>query len=167
MDEVYNIKYVDAYYSYEKELGETKLSLHEAYGYVKRNKNNIVITFIKRKYSNGKEEPALGLVIPNTAIISKEDVVNYKILNDFKVGVSAAVTWLDIVIFDSGDIRNDCPIMYTEGNLSKIEKDHIVLEDPETIQTHTNPVRNHPVKKPSYYIIPTSLISDIKIINKK
>jgi len=163
MDKVYNIKYVDAYYTDKKNLGQTKLSLHEAWGYVKRNGNNIIITFIKKRLSNGQEESALGLIIPDTALISKKYEVKNKIPTNLKIGESIAVTWRDIVIFDSGDLRNDCSIMYTEGILFRIEKNHIVLKNPETVRTYPTPIRNHPIEKPCYYIIPTSFITDIII----
>lgn len=164
IDKIYNIKYVDAYYTYAKNISQTKLSLHEAHGYVKKNKNNIIIAFIKRKLAHGQEEVALGLVIPDMALVSKKDTANRKILANLRVGLFIAITWRDIVIFDSGDLRNDCPIMYTEGILFKIEKDHIVLKNPETIRTYPDPIKNHPIKKPGYYIIPISFITNITII---
>lgn len=164
MNKVFNIKYIDAYYIYTKKISQTKLSLHEAYGYVKKNGNNIIIAFIKRKLEHGQEKVALGLVIPDTAFVSKKDIFDKKILANLKTGMSIAVTWRDIVVFDSGDLRDNCPIMYTEGILLKIEKDHIVLKNPETVRVYPSPVRNHPLKKPDYYIVPTSLITDIKIV---
>lgn len=166
MDKIYNIKYVDASYTYTKSIDHTKLFVHEAYGYMKRNNDNIIITFIKKKLINGTEETAKGLVIPDTALISKKNTLSNNILLSFKTGKSLAVTWKDIVIFDSGDLRNDCPIMYTEGILYRIEKDHIVLKDPETIRIYPNPIKNHPVKKPNFYTIPKSLIIEITAIKK-
>lgn len=164
MDKIYNIKYVDAYYLYVKNIGQTKLSLHEAYGYVKKNNNNIIIAFIKERFAHKREEVALGLVIPDTALISTKNVTNNKILANFKIGTFVTVTWRDIVIFDSSDLRDKCPIMYTEGILYKIKKDHIVLKNPETIRTYPNSIKNHPKKKPNYYIIPITFIDDIKTI---
>lgn len=164
MDKIYNIKYVDAYYSYAKNIDETKLVVHEAWGYMKKNGDNIVITFIKWKRTHGKEEVALGLVIPDTALISKKDTFDKKILENFEIGMSVVVTWRDVVIFDFADSRNDCPVMYTEGILLKIENDHIVLKDPETIRTYPTPVKNHPTEKPNFYIIPISFIMKIEVI---
>ncbi len=43
MDKIYNIKYVDAYHTYAKNINKTKLLLHEARGYVKKNKDDIII----------------------------------------------------------------------------------------------------------------------------
>jgi len=164
MDKIYSVKYVDAYYSYEKKITQTKLSLFEAHGYVEKNVNNIIIAFIKRKLAYGREEVVLGLVIPDTALVSVVDTYKTDILKNVAIGSSVTVTWRDVVIFDYGDLRNDCPIMYTEGILVKIEKDHIVLKDPETIRIYPNPVRNYPVEKPNYYMIPISFISDITVI---
>src|ERR1035437_1361998 len=125
IDKIYNIKYIDASYTYAKKISQTKLSLHEAYGYVKKNGNNIIIAFIKKRLAGGREEIVSGLVIPEKAILSTKNVTDDKILADLKTGMPISVTWRDIVIFDSGDLRNDCPIMYTEGILFRIEKDHI------------------------------------------
>lgn len=164
MNKVFNIKYIDACYIFTKKISQTKLFLHEAYGYVKKNGNNIIIVFIKRKLDHGQEKVALGLVIPDTALVSKKDIFDKNILTNLKIGMSIAVTWRDIVVFDYDDSRNDCSIMYTEGILFKIEKDHIVLKNPETVRVYPSPIRNHPLKKPDYYIVPTSLITDIKIV---
>ncbi len=164
MGKIYNIKYVDAYYLYSKEVDNTKLSLHEAFGYVKKNGNNIIITFIKKRDSDEEKDTILGLAIPDTALISKENIVNKNIFVDFKIGMSVSVKWRDPVIFDKSNLRNDCPIMYTEGILFKIEKDYFVLKNPETIRIYPTPIKNHPVKKPNYYIIPTSLIVDMTIL---
>ena len=37
MDTISNVKYVDAYYVYDKNVTDTELLVHEAYGYVQRN----------------------------------------------------------------------------------------------------------------------------------
>lgn len=49
MNKIYNVKYVDASYSFSKNFKDSGLSVHEAYGYVEKNGNNIIITFIKKK----------------------------------------------------------------------------------------------------------------------
>jgi len=144
MDEIYHIKYVDAYYSYAKKLGRVGLATHDAHGYVKKNGRNIVVAFIKSKKARGKEEVALGLVVPDTALIPKKNTTKNKILEKFKVGMLLAVTWRDIVIFDYTDSRNECSIMYTEGILFKTKDNLIVLKDPETIRMSPVPVRITP-----------------------
>ena len=164
MDKTYHIEYVDAYYIYTKNIGQTKLSLFESYGYIKINVDNIIVAFVKRKISNGKEEVGWGLVIPNTALFSMKDTINKEILKNLKTGMSVAVTWRDVVAFDYGSQRKDCPIMYTEGILVRIKSDHIVLKDPETIGIYPGSIRNHPQEKPTFYIIPISLITDVVII---
>lgn len=166
MNQFYNIKYIDAYYSNNKEVGNTKLFLHEAWGYVKKNDNNIIISFIKTKYQNKKDEIKLGLVIPDTALISKNNNINKEIITNLNIGNSIAVTWRDIVFFDYNNPRNSCSIMYTEGILFKTEKDHVVIKSPETIRIYPNHIKNHPEKKPNYYVIPISFITDINKINE-
>jgi len=170
MKKIYTVKYVDAYYIYEKRIGKTKLSLHEAHGYVERRGNNIIIIFIKkRKISNkktieGKENIVEGLVIPDTALVSVVDTYKTDILKNITIGSSVSVTWRDVV-YVTNTPTYDCPIMYTEGILTKIKRDHIVLKDPETIRVYPTPVRNHPGRGlPTYLMIPISFITDITVI---
>jgi len=165
MSKIYNIKFVDAYYTFAKKVGKTKLSFHEAYGYIKKNGNNIIVVFIKKILIYGKNEIVLGLVIPSTALISKKNNAKNKLLTNHKIGDAVAITWRDIVIFDSGNLRNNCSIMYTKGILFKINRDHIVLKNPETIRIYPAPIKNHPTKKPSFYIIPISFITKISTTN--
>lgn len=164
MSKIYNIKFVDAYYTFAKKVDQTKLSLHEAYGYVKKNGNNIIIVFIRKILTHRKNEVALGLVIPDSALISKKSKAKNKILANHKIGDTVAITWRDIVIFDSENLRNDCSIMYTEGVLFRINKDHIVLKSPETIRVYPSPIRNHPINKPDYCTIPISFVVNITVI---
>jgi len=170
MDNICNIKYVDAYYSYDKHLKETKLSVFEAHGYVEKNKNDIIVVFIKEKNVSvksmikEKKKMPMGLVIPDTALIAVSGTNNnLDAINDLTEGVFLSVTWNDIV-FVANVARYECAVIYTEGVLYKIKNDHIVIKDPETIHTHPFPVKNHPIKAPNYYIIPTSLISDVSVI---
>lgn len=171
MEKIFNIKYVDAYYIYAKDLGATKLSLHEAHGYVERNGNNIIIIFIKKRGTSSKEiiknkeNIVKGLVIPDTALSSVVDKYNSDILNNVTKGSSVKVEWRDIV-YVANLPRYDCSVMYTEGILFRIEKKHIVLKNPETIRTYPTPIKNHPEGNPAtYLVIPVSFIKDITVIN--
>lgn len=172
MDKICSIKYVDAYYSYEKNIGETKLSFFEAHGYVERDENDIVISFIKErglpfsKIINEKRNIIKGLVIPAKALISVVSNYSTNILSNIHEGSMVEVTWRDIV-YIANLPRYDCSTMYTEGSLLRIEKDHIILKNPETIRTYPTPVKNHPGGgHPTYLIIPISFINNIELINK-
>lgn len=161
------IKYVDAYYSYARNTEQTKLVLHEACGWVAKNGNTVIVTFIKKidgHVKNSKNKILVkGLVIPITALASHYKQAVYKIPKDIKRGTTIAVTWRDIRYVANMRI-DDCSIMYTEGVLSKIEKDHIVLSKPETIRIHPTPVINHPIERPTFYVIPVSFITEISAI---
>ncbi|MCR4306739.1 MAG: hypothetical protein NUV42_02100 [Candidatus Yonathbacteria bacterium] len=168
-DKVYNVSYTDAAYFYKKPIGKTKLSLHDAYGYVKKNGNNIIVTFIKKRGENRppkidkKTDIIKGLVVPDTALMSVVKTFKTDILKNVPVGANVEVTWRDVV-YVANTPTYDCPIMYSEGIVHKIEKDHIVLKNPETIRVRPTPVRNHPVERARYYVIPISFITSIAVI---
>lgn len=174
MSKIYNIKYIDAYYidssyGHNKKLKKTKLFLHEAFGYLKKNGNNIIVTFIKENEVNNKDKKdrkkdiIKGLVLPNTAIVSLSSTSKINITKKIPVGSCVAVNWRDMV-FVANQPRYDCSVMYTEGILFRVEKDHIVLKNPETIRAYPKPIVNHPAEKPIFYVIPKSFITDITII---
>lgn len=185
MDKIYNVKYVDAhssyepdlytkeYYTYKKDLIERSTSVYSfsAYGYVEKRGDDIIIAFIKKKGIPLKntiekgEKIVDGLVIPESSLASKANLYNRGILKEVKIDSRVAVTWRDPTYIKRLS-EYDCSTMYTEGILYKIEKDHIVLKDTETIRTHPMPVVNHPAGKPMWYIIPTSLIKDAEVISK-
>lgn len=170
MSKIYNIKYTDAFYIKDKNIGQTKLHVYETYGYLEKYGKDIVICFIKKytgkrkKTKDNKENIIKGLIIPDVALLSFKN--NLKLKSKFskiKIGSNLEITWRDVV-YVANLPRYDCSIMYTEGILLKIEKDHIILKDPETICIHPMPIENHPQKKPYYYIIPKSFIVDFEII---
>lgn len=164
MSKIYNIHYVDAYYSYDNEIGETKLSPHEAYGYVEKNNDNLVIIFIKKGGAEKDQNIIKGLIMPNTALISTLGSVGNDILSNVEVGSRIKMEWRDIV-YVANQPRRDCSMMYTEGVLVKIEKDHIVIKNPETIRAYPKPIKNHPGGGlPTYLVVPVSFITDISVI---
>lgn len=167
MDKIYNIRYVDAYYSHAQNIGETKLSLHDAHGYVEKSGDNIIIIFIKKRNTNNneiirtKQSIVKGLVIPNTALVSVVEVYKNDILKNVTIGAFVAVIWRDVV-YVANLPRYDCSIMRTEGVMFRIEKDHIVLKNPETTRIYPEPIKNHPEGNPAtYLIIPISFVTEI------
>ncbi len=167
MNDIYHIHYVDAYYidiSYgaKKALGETRLIPHEAYGYMYQKKDTLIIIFIRKKHEKENDEGNLikGLVLPDTALVSVVKDFGNDIIKNIKVGSSVSLTWRDSV-FVANQPRYDCSEMLTEGVLYRVEKDHIVIQNPVTRRTHPLPTKNHPEEKPLYYIIPISFITSI------
>ena len=163
MDNIYNIKYIDASYLknfVEKDkLTKTRLIQHDAYGYVKKNKDNILISFIKEV---DNDENVLTLIIPDVAVKSKSLVSNFNIVDNIKIGLFVEIEWRDIV-FTPDKFRDDCSVMVTSGILYRIELDHIVIEKPETIRRYPKSNKRHPEENPSFYIIPKAFINSIKI----
>jgi len=165
---VYRVEYVDAHYSYLENIKETKLIPHSAYGYVRENDGNIIITFIRKKndddyQTNRKDNLIKGLIMPNTALVSAVHKYKTEILKKIKVGMKIEVTWKDVVIVANNPVYI-CPIMLTKGILYKIEKDHIVIAKPKTIRKYPAPNIDHPPKKPTFYVIPISFITSVKSI---
>ncbi len=170
MNNVYNIKYIDAYYSYNKNISRTKLFLHEAYGYVERDKDNIIVVFIKEigeKIGDIIREGGnitKGLIIPDTSLVSVvRTYSNIDVFGNITEGMFLSITWRDVV-YVANLARYDCSIMQTKGVLDKIESDHIVVRDPETTRIYPSSFEGHPAKKPNYYIIPISFISNISVL---
>lgn len=184
MDKVRQIFYVDAHYSYEpdlytkeyythkNDLREQTTSVHffSAHGYIARHGDNIVIAFIKELNTSVDEtiknggKIIKGLIIPDSALLSAFRNSNHDVLKGVQTGARTAVTWRDVVLVEN-KAQYDCSIMYTEGTLFKIEKDHIVLKDTETLRTHPMPAKNHPAGRPMWYTIPISFIKDIEVIS--
>lgn len=167
MDDIYRIRYVDAQYTYAKSIGKTGLPPHEAYGYIIRNADTIVVIFIKKrgtdceKIVRGKEDVIKGLVIPNTALMSVVETYTTTLLENLDISSQVTVTWRDVRYVANMPVY-ECAIMQTEGVLYRIEKNHIVIKDPRTIRTYPMPMKNHPENgHPTYLVIPTSFITDI------
>ncbi|MBI2046212.1 MAG: hypothetical protein HYT28_02235 [Parcubacteria group bacterium] len=172
MEKIYNIRYIDAYYIYDKNIDETRLVPHNAYGYMERNGNNIIIIFIKKRRTDNKKIVSEkrniieGLVIPDAAPLSIVNTHKTNILRNVIEGSFVAITLRDVVHVTNIP-RYDCSIMYTEGILFKIKKDHVVLKDPQTIRIYPTPIVNHPGGgKPTYLIVPISFITDIEVISQ-
>lgn len=169
MDTAYKIKYVDASYSYEEKIKQEGLDTCEAYGYVEKNGDNIIISFIKKmEVTNNlvasKEKIVDGLVIPDTSLISRIESYKTNILNNMEIGLSVSVTWRDVIHVANLSIY-ECPTMYTEGTLFEIEKDYIILRNPKTLRINPEPIENHPGGGlPTYLVIPVAFISSTEIL---
>ncbi|MGB2580690.1 MAG: hypothetical protein WBC83_03270 [Minisyncoccia bacterium] len=184
MDKIYNIKYVDAWSSYDADLyadkyytdkkdlkaKSTSVYFFSAYGFVERHGSDIVVAFIKKRgvplneTIKKKEKIIDGLVIPDVAMLSKVSLFSHSVLKGLKMDSRVAVTWRDPTYIKRLP-EYDCSVLYTEGTLHKIEKDHIVLRDTETIRVHPMPIKNHPAGRPLWYVIPISFIKDVENIS--
>lgn len=172
-DKIYKIKYTDAYYidsSYgrTKKLRGTKLPINEAYGYLKKEKDILIITFLREKGAikiNKSKDLIQALILPETALVSVTKKFKTKKLKKIKIGDTVMVTWWDVVYVQNMAVYEPS-IMYTEASLIGIKRDHIVLKDPETIRIHPLPIHNHPKEKPLFFIIPISFIKNISVVKK-
>ncbi len=171
-EKIYKIRYVDAYYLYKEECSrdfflyigdrpETKLSPHEAYGYIRYYKDSIILDFIK-KTDEKDLKMVKGLILPNNSLLSKSKILN-KSFPNISLKKKVHLQWDDLCFAENISIR-ESSIMETVGILVAIESDHIVIGDPDTKRIYPLPEKSHPNKKPSYYIIPISFIKNIKQI---
>lgn len=168
MSNICNIKYVDAWYTYEKDVGKTVLPPHESYGYVEKKGDDIIIVFIKRLGSeprstiNAGEPIVKGLVIPDKALLSASSAQPH-LLKSAPSGSRVTVTWRDIR-YVANVSEYQSAIMRTKGVLHAIEKDHIVLKDPNTSRLYPTKKRIHPAsQRQTFLIIPTSFITDLVV----
>lgn len=157
-EQIYKIKYFDAYYLYDRECPKTKLSVHEAYGYVEKYKGTIIVHFIK-KIENVNDRIIKGLFLPKNSLVSRS-TLSSQVLKDVKLHSKVSLEWDDVDIAANISIR-ESSIMKTVGILEAIELDHIVLSNPDTKRIYPLPEKAHPEKRATYYVIPTSCIKNI------
>lgn len=157
MPKIYSIKYFDSAFSYEKEMSKnSKLKVHECFGYVKEEKTHLQVSFIQCSIDSKKCNTE-GLLIPKNALTSKKVT-----LKKIPPGSKISVTWEDIVHFKN-TLPEKCSTMYTEGILIEQNKNYLTIKDPETIRINPKPIRNHPEQKPALYKIHASIITNIDI----
>ena len=142
MSQIYNIKYIDAHHGYGSEIPDIEnLPVQEAYGYVERNGENILVIYAKKAGTNirgikdSKEKILAGLIIPDTALLSVVESFDTHILDDIKLGTKIEVIWRDVT-FGAEMLRRDVSVMNSKGTLKKIVKDHIILWNPKTVRIH-------------------------------
>jgi hypothetical protein len=167
MEKISLVKYTDAYYIYGKECPPTKIPLHEAYGYVTKTYDVLLVEFIKLSQAENQKKENVntvkGLIIPAQALISNSNHFVKNNLNDLTQQSKIAITWSDVV-YIANVPRTDVSIMKSEGILEKNADDHIVLSHPKTFRIKPLPEERHPEKDPDYYVIPKSLILTVKTI---
>ena len=168
MDTVYNVKYVDAHYTYISNIDATRLPSQEAYGYVEKSGNSIIICFIKKKGTHvselirNKETMIKGLIIPDTALssVARDYPIN-RLLKSVETGMSVTVAWRDVRYIANLPIY-ECAVMQTVGELFRVEKDHIVIRDPKTVRTYPEPSVEHPQgARPTYLLVPNAFIKSV------
>jgi len=159
------VTYTDALYYTKENLEYTGFKENFAIGKLISNENNhITISFTEK---NGN--PESGLLIPKRALILSNEKNTRDTENlgwNFKIGDDIGIYWNDIAYYAEGKIYDKCPIIYTEGKLFSITPDAVILKNPETLMVNKKNIKNHPSKKPFYYIIPKSLITNIELYDK-
>lgn len=158
MTKIHNIKYYDSAYSYAEKLpSKIELKIHECIGYVKKKKDYIHVSFVIEK-NKTDQKGVMGLIIPNNALISSKSKIR-KIIKGAKV----AITWADIVYFKNTE-QKEYSTMCTKGEFVRQGKNFIIIKNPETIRINPKPIKNHPVDKPKFYCIHSSVITKISEI---
>lgn len=164
MNTIIAVRYIDAFYSTRNELKSMKFITHIAVG-----KPIVFSDYVTIIFKEEKNLPKEGILIPKESLILEDNEIKLKFddLNLYsKKSSNIGVFWKDIVYFENGNMPDKCTIIYTEGELFSVTPEAIVIKNPETIKIKTKEVRNHPDKKPRFYIIPKSFIVDIEFYDK-
>jgi hypothetical protein len=160
MKNIVAIRYTDASYT-EKNIKQIGLPVYISIGELQVFTDHLVVVFNKK---NGL--PDEGLLIPKNAIIVNKTQHALKSKDMYlrmKEGQTVGIFWTDIVYFTNGRIPKKCSTMYTEGTISSVTSDIIVIKNPETLSITDTKVENHPSDKASFYIIPKSLITSLEL----
>ena len=127
----------------------------------------LLIEFIKLSQAGNQKKENVnivkGLIIPAQALISNSNNFVIDSLNGPVQQSKIVITWSNVV-YIANVPRTDVSIMRSEGILEKNADDHIVLSHPKTFRIKPLPEERHPEKDPDYYVIPKSLILEIKTI---
>ena len=154
MKNIYQIKYVDAFYFYNEECPEIKVKIHDAYGYLTRKKDDLFLEFIKG-IGDRDDKIVKGLIIPESALLS-EYMKNKNGLS-FRKGSDVNIHWQDVV-YVANTVRQQSSVMHSAGIVFKNAKKYVVLKSPETKRVFPQSETFHPQERPTYYVIPKSLI---------
>lgn len=162
MDRIAHIKYCDAYYIFIHDYQETRLVLHEAYGYVTEKNNTFFLGFIKNNSKNSGE-PIRGIIIPKKALVSEVQNPSNQDLFQIPSGTKVSILWQDIV-FVANFKREEYSLMETIGIFVGIKNYCVVIKNPKTKKVHPLPEKKHPNEDPTFYIIPMSLVTSVKVL---
>ncbi|MCX6738690.1 MAG: hypothetical protein NT098_01400 [Candidatus Parcubacteria bacterium] len=168
MDKITCIKYVEAYSEFSEDCPPTKLWVYKAYGYIEKTKEGIILRFVKKVSSDENLERDFvveGYIIPNEALISENKEKPFlSSLNSLILGSPIGVVWVNLVKLKNTSEIN-IPIKGTRGILIKNENDYLVIMNPKTVTLEPFSVDNID-RKPTFSIIPKSLILKVDIIHE-
>jgi hypothetical protein len=170
MRTVTKVQYVDAKYITTPDItSDTTLTLHEAYGYVSRYHNSLLVTFIEEvppaSYSARLYRTVCfwkralvikGLILPEGALVSRSRVVETGVYTAVAIGSPVTVHWYDVVYLANVPVR-DSHTMRTQGVLERVESDRIIVRNPTTVRIQPRPHRPH-AQGATYLIIPIAFI---------
>lgn len=163
-EKIVSIKYIDAYYVYAGVwTKKIKFKLCSAYGYLTENTYDYFLTFIKDDDILVKNKKMIrGLIIPKTAVNHNLNK-NRALFKNLKIGDKILLQWKDIIHVKNA-YRSSSSVMETEGILTRMGNKYLVIKSPKTVRIRPQPKKNHPYKKPTFYIIPKSLIFSLKVL---
>lgn len=158
---IQKIIYVDAHYSYKKDVGIPSGKIISYGKIIEKTKKYINLEVA---WSEDPHKTEFGIVLPIGAVLgSKKKAKIFKDL--YKKNDTVAVYWQDIFVYNEEYVGpKDTTPMLTEGILLEETDSYILIKNPETLNLRD--VINHPVKKPSLYYIPKPMIEEIKLIKK-
>lgn len=167
MYKIIALRYIDAFYSTEKELSSNILIPHYAIGKpVSVFHEHITISFIEKSH-----RPWKGLLLPWEALIlgkqqetTESACIQHKIKN-IKIGTAVSVLWKDLVYFENGVLPMFPTLMCTKGTLYSVTPEVVILKNPETTKVVPKSIQRYQKGSAgtSFLVIPKCFITDIKI----
>ena len=159
MDSIVAVRYIDAlYFKKSEKYNFTEFKTHVAVGWLVNYNTHITIIFNKKE-----NIPESGLVIPKEALIfeNQDEQINAQNFL-FKKDSSIGVYWKDLIYFTNGKIPENPMLMYSEGKIFSITNSAVILKNPETVAVSKKNIKNHPIEKISFLVIPKLLVSNIE-----
>ncbi len=155
------IKYIDSYYLYTPTYSTSIFRIHEACGYVSKDGQSVRVEFV-RQIRPRFDGIVRGLLIPPSLIHKGNKKQKKTSLEcDAKQGDKILVKWEDVTLV-SYSKRRKCSLIKTVGVLEDVDSQRLIVSNPTTTKRYRNSRIEHPKKRPTFYVIPISVIKIIK-----
>lgn len=153
------VYYYDAYYLHTQEYKSTRPLLHEAYGFVTEDIDDIVVEFIlpQKETTN---DVIKGLVVPRGALRVQVQNATFPHDTESMIGTQVYVYWRDVV-YVANMPQRESSTMETCGILTGSHEKCIVISQPRTTRIDPLPERPHKDENAVFLMIPFSLVANI------
>ena len=156
------LQFIDAKYTYDTKLPtdiEPKVETYEeAYT---TNKYGDYILCTGDEYFIVPRDCALPDCYDDTKY-NKDKQLNF---SKYEIGETIKIMWKDVTNLDKENqkviSKQVCSQMYTEGIFLENHKHFLIIQNPETMRLSPTPFKNHPEKRPMYYVIPKCAVTNL------